>query len=57
MKTEDITQEQFDKTLRKLLKEYTGNILLILCPEIYTDLAEHFNNDVIDIILKEQSND
>ena len=42
----DITQEQFDNELMKILSEYNGKQLLLI-PGIYEIVSEHFNNDVL----------
>ena len=42
----DITQEQFDNELMKILSEYNGRQLLLI-PGIYEIVSEHFNNDVL----------
>jgi hypothetical protein len=50
----NITQEQFDKTLRKILRGINAETLITLIPSIYPDVAEYLNNEVLDCILEER---
>jgi hypothetical protein len=45
-----ITQEQFDDKLMEILKSMNGAELLTHIPEIYSELVEYFNNEIIDAI-------
>jgi len=53
MKTEDITQSQFDNELIKILSDFTAAQLLDI-PGIYDILSESFNNEVISNILNKE---
>lgn len=46
-KYEKMTQQEFDEILLDILREYTGKELITIVPNIYSDLAEYFNNEVL----------
>lgn len=46
MKISEITQEQFDAELFRILRGYNGEWFISL-PGFYEIVAEHFNNEVL----------
>lgn len=46
-KFDKMTQEEFDEILAEIVNEEGANILSI--GNVYSELAEHFNNDVLGI--------
>lgn len=47
-KYKNMTQEDFDRILRDIVNEEPASNLLLMVPNIYSDIAEHFNNEVLD---------
>jgi len=48
-----ITDQDFDRILRQIIEEEGGNILLV--PNIYSELAEFYGNEVLDRWADEQT--
>ena len=48
-----ITDQDFDRILRQIIEEEGANILLV--PNIYSELAEFYTNEVLDKWADEQT--
>lgn len=48
-----MTTEDFDRNLRKCLREYTAEQMLLI-PGIYEIVSEYFNNEILDRWVAEQ---
>lgn len=50
----DITYQEFEANLNLLLREMTGEQLLAQVPDIYSEVREYFNNEVLERVLVER---
>ena len=50
-KNKNITTEDFDRELFRILSGLTGDKLIALVPDIYEAVAEYFNNEIIDTLM------
>ncbi len=50
----NVTHQEFEATLNLLLRGMTAEQLVAQVPDIYIDVSEHFNNEVLDRVLKER---
>ena len=48
-----ITDEEFDNTLLEILSKYTADQMIDI-PGIYEILSEHYNNEVIDTVIRKR---
>jgi regulator of protease activity HflC (stomatin/prohibitin superfamily) len=52
-----VTVEMFDDKLREILNRMTADELVSEVPGIYPEVAEHFNNDVLEELEGEREED
>jgi hypothetical protein len=45
---DEMSQDDFDRILAEIVDEIGASQLIFEVPNIYSDVAEHFNNDVLD---------
>lgn len=50
----EISSEEFQRILFEIINEYAPSDLVMLVPDIYSDVVEHFNNEVIERFEAEQ---
>ena len=51
----EISSEDFQRILFEIINEYAPSDLVTMVPDIYSDVCEHFNNEVIERFEEEQS--